>query len=136
MALNLHGIVRGAITAVNPDIVIAWRRSSGSTTGDSGRRTPTYDASVNIDAQVQPVSSDDLKHIDKLNLQGTFRKVYAFGDIQGIVRPELKGGDLLAFPLSGAINRSWLVVHVLESWTPDATGWCCVIAALQDETPP
>jgi hypothetical protein len=135
MGLNLHGIVRGAIGAVNPDSLIAWRRSTGSTTGASGAQTPTYAADAEISAQVQPSSGDDLKQIEYLNLQGTFRTVYAFGSIQGIVRPELKGGDLLVFPLDGATLRLWKVVHVLETWRPDAAGWCSVVAALQDGAP-
>jgi hypothetical protein len=135
MGMNLHGIVRGAINAVNPDRPIGWRVSTGSTTSTSGKQTPTYAAEVEISAQVQPSSGDDLKQIEYLNMQGTFRTVYAFGSIQGIVRPQLKGGDLLVFALDGATPRLWKVVHVLETWTPDAAGWCSVVAALQEGAP-
>lgn len=134
MGMNLHGIVRGAINAVNPDRIITWRASTGSITSASGKQTPTYAVDAQISAQVQPSSGDDLKQIEYLNMQGTFRTVYAFGSVQGIVRPALKGGDLLVFALDG-VSRLWLVVHVLETWTPDAAGWCSVIAALQDGAP-
>lgn len=132
--MNLHGIVRAAIGTVNPDRTITWRASTGSTTSASGKQTATYAADADISAQVQPLDGDDLKQIEYLNMQGTFRKVYAFGSIQGIVRPALKGGDLLVIPLDG-VPRLWLVVHVLETWTPDAAGWCSVVAALQDGAP-
>lgn len=131
--MNLHGIVRGAITTVNPDRNIAWLVSTGNTIETNGKQTPTYAAPATIGAQIQPVSGDDLKQIEYLNMQGIFRKVYAYGDVEGIVRPELKGGDLLQFaPVLGGALRNWLVVHVLETWTPDTAGWCAVIAALQE----
>lgn len=130
--MNLHGIVRGAITTVNPDRSITWKTSTGSTTSASGKQTPTY-ATATIVAQIQPTSGDDLKKIEYLNMQGIFRTVYAFGDVEGIVRPDLKGGDLLQFaPVLGGTLRNWLVVHVLETWTPDTAGWCAVIAVLQE----
>lgn len=130
--MNLHGIVRGAIQTVNPDIDASWTQSTGSTTAGDGKRTPAYAAPVMIRAQVQPPSGEDLKQIEYLNMQGVFRTVYAFGSLQGIVRPALQGGDLLVFPLDGT-PRTWKVVHVLETWNPDATGWCAVIVALQDD---
>lgn len=124
--MNLHGIVRGAINAVNPDVTGVWLRSSGSTTAADGTRTPTYDTFSDVKMQVQAATGDDLQHINNLNQQGVYRKVYLFGDVQGVVRPDAKGGDLLQFD-----SHDWLVVHVLETWKPDATGWCCVLAAMQ-----
>ena len=133
MALNLHAEVRAAIQTVNPDIAVSWSKSTGSTTDTAGAQTPTYAAAATIRAQVQPVAGDDLRQIEYLNMQGIFRTVYAFGDIEGIARPDLKGGDLLQFPFNGT-QRNWKVVHVLETWNPDAAGWCSVIAALQEGT--
>lgn len=132
--MNLHAIVRPAINAVNPDREIVWLRSDGgaTTTTPSGRRVPAYLEPAEIRAQIQPVAGDDLRHVEYLNLQGVLRKVYAFGDIQGVVRPDLRGGDILQFGLTrGGPVRDWLVSHVLESWTPDTRGWCAVIVTLQ-----
>lgn len=129
--MNLHGIVRGAITTVNPDRDITWLQSTGDTIETNGKQTPTYASPATISTQIQPLAGDDLRQIEYLNMQGVFRKVYAYGDIEGIVRPELKGGDLLQFAFNGT-PRNWLVVHVLETWTPDAVGWCAVIAVLQE----
>jgi hypothetical protein len=135
--MNLHGIVRGAISAVNPDRAITWQVSTGNTVGASGKQSPSYAAPVTIPrAQIQPVSGDALQFVNNLQQQGVYRSVYAYGDIEGIVRPELKGGDLLNFAMVlGGTVRPWLVVHVVETWTPDAAGWCHVVVALQ-ETPP
>lgn len=131
MGLNLHGIVRGAINSVNPDVTGTWRQSTGAATAADGTRTPSFTNFAGVKLQVQAATGDDLEHIDFMNQQGVYRKVYAFGDIEGIVRPDLKGGDILQFVYNGA-TRDWLVVHVLETWAPDTTGWCCVLAVLQE----
>lgn len=131
MALNLHNIVRGAIDALNPVFTIVWRRSTGYTTASDGTQTPTY-ADTTVTARVQALSGRDLKHESFLNIQGVKRSVYLYGDVQGVVRPDVKGGDILQFPEArGGSNRDWLVVVVLETWAPDAVGWCKVGVVLQ-----
>jgi hypothetical protein len=130
--MNLHGIVRGAINAVNPDIIGTWRQSTGSTTGADGRQVPNYtDAEASM--QVQALSGRDLRHTDFLSMQGIKRAVYMFPMVQGVSVPQVKGGDLLQFPMetNGAI-RVWLVVVELEQWNPNGT-WCKVGVVLQDE---
>lgn len=135
--MNLHGLVRDAISVVNPDRAILWRVSTGSTTDASGKQTPTYAADVTIPrAQIQSATGDNLEHAGFQNQQGVYREVYAYGSVQGVVRPEVKGGDLLVFaPVLGGSPRVWLVVHVLETWTPDVAGWCHVLVALQEGAP-
>lgn len=132
MGLNLHAAVRGAITSVNPDRAIIWRQSTGATSNAAYKRTPTYAADQTVQAQIQALSGKDLQHPEMLNQQGVTRKVYLFGSVQGIVRPDAKGGDLLLFSqvLGGAV-QTWLVVAVLETWTPDVPGWCSVGVVLQ-----
>jgi hypothetical protein len=126
--MNLHGIVRGAITTVNPDIVAAWSASNGNTVGADFSQTPGYAAPVNIKIQSQALSGKDLRHAEFLNLQGVLRTVYMYGNKQGIFRPEQLGGDLLAFPLvpNGPV-LNWKIVEVGETW-PD---WCRVTVCLQ-----
>jgi hypothetical protein len=132
MSMNLHGIVRGAIGTVNPDQAVTYRASTGYSTGADGTRTPTYAADVTVSAQVQALSGQDLKHTDFLNIQGVKRAVYLFGNTQGVVRPDVKGGDLLVFPQAlGGTPQTWLVVVVLETWNPDRLGWCKVGVVLQ-----
>lgn len=131
MALNLHNAVRGAIDALNPTFSAVWRRSSGYTVATSGIQTPTY-VDMTVTMRVQALSGRDLKHEAFLNMQGVKRSVYLYGNVQGVVRPNVQGGDILQFPENrGGSNRDWLVVVVLETWTPDATGWCKVGVVLQ-----
>lgn len=78
-------------------------------------------------AQVQPLSFRDLQQIDGLNLQGTRKAIYLMGAIDGIIRPDGKGGDLVFLP-DGSV---YLVAMVSEGWNISA-GWTKVICTLQD----
>jgi hypothetical protein len=136
MGLNLHGLVRGAIAAVNPDITGQWLVSTGYTQDAAYAQIPTYADPVDVALQVQPMSAGDLQHPNMLNVQGVKRAVYMYGNAQGVVRIDAKGGDLLKFPqVQGGQAYIWLVAGVLETWTPDGLGWCKVGVVLQDETP-
>lgn len=126
--MNLHGMVRGAITTINPDITASFQRSTGNTVGADFSQTPTYATAVPVRIQSQALSGKDLRHAEFLNLQGVLRTVYMYGNTQGVVRPSQQGGDLLAFPLvPGGQTLNWLVVEVGETW-PD---WCKVTVCLQ-----
>jgi hypothetical protein len=125
--MNLHSIVRGAITAVNPDIEASLLRSDGFTTMPGGKQVPKF---LNFTGmiQVQGVSAKDLEHIDFLNVQGVLRAVYLRGNWAGVVRADQKGGDIMKFPqVPGAPVQDWRVVSIKETW-PD---WCSVIVNLQ-----
>lgn len=122
--MNLHGIVAGAIGAINPFISVTVKLSVGYSTNPDGSRTPTYN-NTTLDAQVQALTYTDLVQLDGLGIQGVRRAVYLYGDVEGIERVNSKGGDLLIMP-DGTV---WLVVVVLEHW-PD---WCKVAVTLQDQ---
>lgn len=137
MTMNLHALVRGAITTVNPDYLGVWRESTGYTVGSNFRPAPGYTDHAAFPMQVQMLSGRDLVHTEFISQQGVKRTVYCYGNVQGVVRPDVKGGDLLLFPANrGGPNRTWLVTHVLETWTPDAQGWCRVGVVLQTDATP
>jgi len=125
--VNLHAIVRGAITSVNPDIPATLLRSNGYVTGADGKQVPVF-LSFSGKIQVQGVSGKDLEHTDNLNIQGVLRTVYLVGNWAGVVRADQKGGDIMKFPqVPGAAVQDWRVVSIKETW-PD---WCSVIVCLQ-----
>lgn len=125
--MNLHGIVRGAITSINPDINATLLRSNGYTTDAAGKQTPAY-LTFTGKIQVQGVNGKDLEHTDRLNIQGVLRTVYLRGNWAGVIRADQRGGDVLKFPqLPGATIQDWRVVNVAESW-PD---WTKAIVCLQ-----
>jgi len=74
--------------------------------------------------QVQSLTYTDLTQIDGLNIQGVRRAIYINGEVDGLVRSENKGGDIITTP-NGEV---WLVVLVLEYW-PD---WTKCVVTLQN----
>lgn len=130
--MNLHSIVRRAINTVNPDILGTWRENIGANETPDGRPVPAYTNHADVPMQVQALSGKDLKHEQFVSMQGVKRSVYVQGNVQGVVRPDGTGGDRLIFPADrGGTPREWLVVVVLETWTPDSAGWCKVGVVLQ-----
>ena len=141
MSLNLHAAVRGVINAVNADIQGIILRSAGSVTLPNGKRKPEFLAAEYVTLQVQPlsagairISAGAIRQTEFLGLQGVMRSVYIYGITQGVVRPFLKGGDMLQFAeYPGVPTTTWLVTDVPETWGP---GWSRVIVTLQtDKTP-
>lgn len=125
--VNLHGIASGMIAAVNPPIPVVVSVSTGSTLAAGGQRVPTYAPSVRVQGQVQPLQFRDIQQMDSLNVQGTRRAIYLYGQIDGLVRSENKGGDLIEVT-AGPNAGTYLVAIVAEAW-PD---WCKALCTLQD----
>jgi hypothetical protein len=130
MTINVRGLANGAIQVVNANIAATYYASTGAATDAAGKRTPSYAAGVAIQIQAQAAKGSDLKHVNNLNMQDVYKNVRMWGDAQGVVRPDAKGGDLLTFPnVPAGTVHTWLVVAVLETW-PD---WCSVVACLQTD---
>lgn len=129
--MNLHAVVRGAITTVNQDVPATLRRSTGYTTNPDGTQVPAYTDIPGIPVQVQALSYMDLKNIEGLNIQGVRRACYLNGAAMAVVRNLQVGGDLFIFA-DGTIPEGnvWLVAHVLEQWGPGPE-WCKCVLTLQ-----
>lgn len=127
--IDVHSLANQAVQQVNTDTSVVWVQSTGGYTTDAtGHRTPTT-ATQTVQANVQGVSAEDLKHLDGLNIQGVMRSVHLYGNVQGAVRADSQGGDILRFPeVPGSAVRNWRVVTVMETWPT----WCRVIAVLQN----
>jgi len=125
--MSLRTLANSAIRLVNGNQQITWQQSTGYTTNAAGKRTPAFSAST-ISAQIQALSGSDMKHMDGMSVQGVMRTVYMYGNPQGVVRVDAKGGDVLVFAeVPGGPGRNWLVSQVMETW-PD---WARVIVTLQ-----
>jgi hypothetical protein len=196
--VNLNSIVRPIISAVNPQIIVDIRISTGNITQSNGSRVPGYATpgaitgtitgttltvsaiaagttlqpgqvlsgasplipgtgitgqlsgpegglgtysltraqevpaqamatALLVSAQMQPMSAGDLRQIEGLNLTGEKQVIYVNGDVNGIIRVMLKGGDLVTLP-NGSV---WLVTNSLEGWAPTA-GWTKFLMILQN----
>lgn len=83
--------------------------------------------SLTLMAQIQPITWRDLQQLDGVNLGGVKWKAYLYGEVDAIVRPEKKGGDLITIS-SGRHQGVWLITEVLEQF-PD---WCCAALVQQN----
>ena len=120
--MNLRAIANAATQSINPNTQVTVKVSSGYTIDHATRRqVPAYTTETG-QANIQALDGKDLKQLDGLNIQGTIRAAYLYGNLAGVVRPDSKGGDLVEFN-----SQSWLVVKVLETW-PD---WCKVAIVYQ-----
>lgn len=109
--MNLHGIAVGVIQAVNPQVSSVIKVSTGDTRLPTGKLMPSYRTVVGVPVQVQPMTKDDLHQVEGLNLNGTKKSIYINGRVDGIVRVERKGGDLIT-PL-GTLFSGYIAAGVL-----------------------
>ena len=100
--------------------------SNGSVVDASGARTPVYELPVTIWGQLQPLSYDDVRQIEGLNIQGVRKKFYLNGSVSGLVRGRREGGDLITTP-DGEV---WKVAIVTEAWQD----WTGGIVTLQNNS--
>ena len=131
--INVRLAANAAIQVVNPDILGTFYASTGFTINAAKKQVPSYAAGVNVRMQVQAVSAAKLQHLEALNIEGVLRAVRMWGNTQGVVRVNQKGGDLLYFPeVPGGAAKVWKVVDVVETWVT----WSHVIVNLQTDSAP
>jgi hypothetical protein len=120
--LNLHRIVKSAVSRINPFISAVVRVSDGFTIGAGRKQTPKYLPDQTISIQLQPLSPGDLRHVDGMNLQGLLKSIHVDGNYYGVNREKAIGGDLIIIG-----SETWLVIEPMELW-PD---WCRLLVQLQ-----
>lgn len=124
--MNLRGLANSAIQGINPNSPMTVRISDGTYAIDPAtrRQVPNY---IDYPAMgnVQALDGDDLGQVNSLNIQGTIRAVYLYGNVSGVIRPDGVSVSRLVFTSneSGVCKeREWNVFKVLESWAT----WCKV----------
>ena len=136
MTLNLHSIVRTAITANFADETIQLVRSAGSI-NVKGRIQANYYPALTLKAQVQTLNGDDLQVIGETERTERDRKFYimaspSMGAVPaGQVRVRVaRTGDFIYRP---AFSTFWKIYNVAEDFSP--AGWVQVLASEQTEVP-
>lgn len=122
--MNLHALVSGVIGAINPNQAISIQVSAGYTIAPDRKQVPAYERAFTLIAQVQQLSTQDLRKLESMGIQGSTRKIWMNGSVEAIMRVSEKGGDLITLR-DGTI---WLTTAVMERW-PD---WCSVSVTLQN----
>lgn len=126
--MNLNSLANGVTSAVNANTPAVLQLSAGRTINPDGTQTPKYaQPSIPVFAQVQELSTKDLHQIEGLNLAGTKVSIYLNGQVQGVVRAQNKGGDLITVS-TGPRAGVYLVAAVLEQFAD----WVKVAATLQN----
>jgi len=123
---NANSFVGTVIGVINPSRPCTIQVSDGYTTNADGSRTPSYLPAFIAKAQIQELTTKDLRHLDGLNLQGSTHAIYLNGWQSGAVRLNLKGGDLISLPN----GNTYLTTSVVHQWPK----WCKVTATLQNQT--
>lgn len=126
--INLHHIVRGAITAVHDDEPCLLIQSAGVTSA-KGRMTAAYNAAVAVRAQVQTLSGDDLTVTGETERTERDRKFYLYAADPvpaGQIRTAARTGDYLYRITPGTV---WKVYNVAEDFS--AAGWVQLLASEQ-----
>jgi hypothetical protein len=126
--MNLHAIVRGAVSAISPELTVTLKRSTGYTTAADGTQVPAY-ASTTRSAQVQSLDGMELAQVDGIGGQGEKLCLYCAGSLIGSVRADGAGGDLVILP----DGSTWLVVKILEAWAR-VDGWTKAAITRQNDT--
>ena len=127
--MNIRKLANLAINIINKDVPGVWRHYLESTIDEYGVLTPAYE-DLAVIIQVQSAPTGDVVLSDYIKQGATARKVYIYGNLESISRPNQHGGDLLIFPeIKGGPNRIWKIVNTEETW-PD---WCCANVILQSD---
>lgn len=128
--IDLRGIANASIQSINPNLPVRISVPDGYTVDpETLLQVPNY-TFMDVQGNVQSLSSDDLSQIDALNIEGTLRAVYLYGNFNGVLRPDGQPTTVLSFATneSGVTKtRNWNVFKVLEVWQT----WCKVAVVLQ-----
>ena len=129
--INLHDVVRSAITAIHPDENCILYQSIGQRNIKSKTR-PVYAAPKNVKANFQPLDAEALKHVEALSVTGVDEQVFLYSGeptpVTGQQRIPTRTGDFIRRG-----DTFWLVTAVFEDWTWD--GWANV-GVHRQVTPP
>lgn len=136
MSLNLHKIVRGAITRLHDDVGATLYRSTGEfEEGEHGDPVQVFAEGIPVRIQIQTLSADVIQHVDDINRAASLRKIYVHSSedagrrLWAMMRPLSRTGDYL----NDELGRWWLINAVIEDFT--RAGWISAQAQLQT-TPP
>ena len=123
MGMNVRGIVRSGINSINPDVSIVIVRIQGFTVGAGREQIPNKLTPEGTDAQIQPLKTSDLEHVNNYNSSKTYKYLHIDGDWNSLRRADEKGGDLIYFD-----GFEWMINAIPEKYRGQ---WTRVIVVLQ-----
>lgn len=128
--VNLRAVANSYTRAINPNVPADLYISNGNVTNQYHEQRPTY-VKAAVQAQVQALTTGDLRQLDALNIQGANKAIYLNGVALALLRNKQVGGDIIVFADGVQPEGNvWLVKANLEQW---GTTWCKVAVVLQDD---
>lgn len=95
MSLRLRQIVNAISQTVNSNIIVTLQTSAGYSIGAGQRQQPIYNPAITGLGQIQALDNSELAHLENLNIQGTLRALYMYGNLAAVMRSDSKGGDIV-----------------------------------------
>jgi hypothetical protein len=95
VSLNLRQIVNPITNTVNSNIIVSLQTSAGYIIGSGQRQQALYNPPITGIGQMQALDGSDLRQIEDMNLQGTLKALYMYGNLAAVMRTDSKGGDLV-----------------------------------------
>lgn len=130
--INLHAVVRQAITTVHPDETVSLYFNVGQT-NNWGEVTPIYEGPYQVQAQIQSESDSALFHSGNVGMNTeTVRAYFYQSDVSPICdlsRFKERGGDMF----QRADGSWWLITALPENFS--SVGWILTRATLQVNPP-
>jgi hypothetical protein len=131
--VNLHNIAAPYIATVKPLMLVTLQVSTGSVVQPDGSRAPGYADPIQVWADVQALTYQDMirEESDGLIIQGQKLSFILNGNIEGLIRAQNRGGDLITLP-DGTV---WQVSLVVEHWNEPGAEWTKLVATMQNVPP-
>jgi len=123
--MNLHDIASQAISIINPLQTITITPRSSYTVNEYGEAVATDGTAYEIIADVQPMSSEDIKYVNNYNESTIYKAFWVSADVFALNRPMVRDGDKVLWN-----NQIFYVVGRPEDWY-NTSGWSHFIGALQ-----
>lgn len=123
--MNLHEIVSSAVSSLNPFQTITITPRGQYTVNEHGETSATSGTPYTVEADIQPVSSEDIKFITNYNQSTIYKSFWVSANAYGLNRPMARGGDMVTWG-----NKTFYVVNMPEDWY-ETCGWTHFVGALQ-----
>ena len=123
--MNLHEIVSSAINGVNPLQNVTITPRGSYSVNQYGEATVTDGTSYTIKADVQPISSEDIRFINNYNQSSIYKSFWVSDNTYGLNRPMARSGDKVE-----CNGKIYYVTSMNEDWY-ETSGWKHFIACLQ-----
>ncbi len=130
--INLHDVVRSAITTVHPDETVALYFNAGQV-NNWGEVTPIYEGPYSVQAQIQSESDAALFHSNNAGMNTETIKAYFYqsedSPIAELSRFKERGGDMF----QRSDGSWWLITALPDNFS--SVGWISARATLQVNGP-